>query len=333
MAKVTYKNKIFQCNNSTSLLDTILASGTFMANSCKNGFCQECMAKAVKGTPPRASQEGLKQHYVNQSCFLPCRCFPTEDMEIEDATSDNVSKEDLGISPFNTYSVMVLEKKWLTHDVMRLCLMKPEVFCYKAGQFLNIAQTNTKETRSYSLASLPCENFFELHIKRIPNGIVSNWICDDMALGSDIDISGPAGSCYYQQGKPHQPLILVGIGTGLAPIYGIVRDAVESNHLGDIFLFHATSEASQLYYQDELTALVEETTNVQYIPCVLHGQSPENGQQGLIQDVVANHVGALSDMTAYLCGDGPTIVAITETLVQLGVAPQEIYSDTFYVPG
>jgi len=332
MVTVTYKNKTFQTDDKTTLLDSILASGTFMSSSCKDGFCQNCMAKAVKGIPPEASQVGLSESLKAQNCFLPCICIPTEDMEIEDATKNNVIKEDPGISAFNTYAAMALEKKWLNHDVLRFCLMKPEGFRYKAGQFLNITQTDINVTRSYSLASLPCENFIELHIKRIPNGIVSNWICDDVSLGSDIEISGPSGSCYYQQGNPHQPLLLVGIGTGLAPLYGIARDAIESDHQGEIFIFHATTEATQLYYQDELNALVQETNNVQYIPCVLHGEAPENGQQGLIHEVIAEHIGKLTDIAAYLCGDGQTIETITKTLIQADADPEQIYSDIFFSP-
>jgi len=329
MVAVTYKNKTFQTNGETTLLDTILASGTLMRSSCKDGFCQQCMAKAVKGTPPPESQEGLKPHYVEQNCFLPCRCFPTEDLEIEDATRDNVKPADLGISDFAEYQAMMLSRDWLNDEVIRFCLMRPEPLRYKAGQFINLHHPDLGIRRSYSLASTPTENFIELQIKRISEGVMSNWICDDAQLGTDITISGPFGDFYYQPGNPGQPLILVGISTGLAPLYGIIRDALESDHQGQITLFHANLTKEGIYYQEEIDAIIDEAPNVRYIPCILKGEPPQGVIQGSIDKLVQEIMGDCTNHAAYLCGDGAVIQTIKTSLIEAGINENDIYSDAF----
>ena len=330
MPKIIYKEKEFECDSDKSLLDSISSQGTFMPYSCRGGFCHACMVKATKGTPPPESQEGLSDHLKKQGCFLPCVCKPTEDMEIEPITADNIVREKkVEISEFNTYSALVVGKDWLNNDVVRICLEKPAGFQYKAGQFINIAHPESGHRRSYSLASIPCENFLELHIRRVPDGELSNWICDSIGIGYEITIEGPTGECYYQTGKPEQDIILAGVSTGLAPLYGIARDALENHHTGNIYLFHASLDASGLYYKEELDKMVVDDTHFKYIPCVLRGDAPENGKQGAIDQLIIDTLGNCEGKAAYLCGDGLIVEAMRRSLIADGLSQDEIYADAF----
>ena len=56
--------------------------GMLIPSSCQSGVCQTCITKAVKGTPPVESQQGLKDTLAKQNYFLACICKPTEDMEL-----------------------------------------------------------------------------------------------------------------------------------------------------------------------------------------------------------------------------------------------------------
>ncbi|MDX8388810.1 MAG: 2Fe-2S iron-sulfur cluster binding domain-containing protein [Ghiorsea sp.] len=327
---VTFKASVYPCSPKQPLLDSLLAQDVPIPFSCRNGFCHSCMAKLTKGEVPKAAQEGLNDSLKSQGCFLPCICHPNQDLEIELATADNIDmgKED-GVSNFSTYTTMVIDKTWLNDDVLRLCLVKPEGLSYKAGQFINIIQPETQLSRSYSLASLPSENFIEFHIKRVPDGVLSNWICDELALGTNIDISGPMGECYYQQGEPNQTLILAGVGTGLAPLYGIAHDALESNHQSDIYLFHASVVSQGLYYQDEIKTMAATSPNLKYFPCVLKGETPENGLQGSLDQLIVQQVGDCQNMKAYLCGDGTIVDNIGKSLFMAGLAKKDILADAF----
>jgi len=317
MANIVFKGKPFVCDGSKSMLDSALSQKVFMPYSCKEGVCHACIVKAVKGTPPPASQQGLEASRKQQNIFLACQCFPEEDMVVEAAN-------------FNpTYSGEVLDKTWLNQDVMRLCLVRPDGFAYQAGQYINIERAESQLIRSYSLASLPNENFMELHIKRYPDGRMSGWLCDDVALGQTLTFTGGFGECFYQRDKPEQDIILAGVGTGLAPLYGILREALEQSHQGNIHLFHASLNASGLYYQDEIHQLVEEVANLHYIPCVLNGEAPQGGKQGAVDQIMIDTLGDCTGKRAYLCGDDAVVQAMKKTLFMHGVAEKDILADAF----
>jgi NAD(P)H-flavin reductase len=184
-------------------------------------------------------------------------------------------------------------------------------------------------TRSYSLASLPREDFLELHVKRVPEGRVSGYFHDDAKLGDQLSLMGPAGDCFYTDRDLDQPLLLVGVGTGLAPLYGILRDALVRGHRGEIHLFHASLATPGLYYMDELYALADENEQVHYTPCVLHGDAPRDGEQGDLQQVLKKSKPDLKGWRVYVCGDPAIVNGLKQTCFMSGAKMTDIYSDPF----
>ncbi|RMH62196.1 MAG: oxygenase, partial [Zetaproteobacteria bacterium] len=184
-------------------------------------------------------------------------------------------------------------------------------------------------TRSYSLASLPEEDALELHIKRVPGGQMSGWIFDELQEGDEVVFHGPAGDCFYLPGHEEQPLLLVGTGTGLAPLYGIVRDALRHGHRGPIYLYHGSLHATGLYLEETLSTLAERNAQFHYVPCVLQGTAPRGGRTGNIVDVPKRELGSLNGYRVYLCGDPELVHALRQQCFLAGAAMQDIYADPF----
>ena len=318
MPIITFDGHDYDCHQGETILESLTRHGVLLPSACGQGVCQTCMTKAVKGKPPVESQKGLKDTLAAQGYFLTCICKPEEDMEL--AVAD-VSKA--------WVKTTVLEKTLLNESVMRMRLQCEETFDYFAGQFTNLKHPETELVRSYLLASLPDDGALELHIKRVPDGQMSGYLHDDVQVGDSFSIDGPVGDCFYTDKDLDQSLLMVGVGTGLAPLYGIVRDALQHGHRGDIHLFHASLAKQGLYYEDELNALVQHYKNVHYIPCVLHGEVPQGGQQGEIQQLVQAAVPQLAGWRVFVCGDPQIVNGLKQTCFMAGASMADIYTDPF----
>ena len=80
-----------------------------------------------------------------------------------------------------------------------------------------------------------------------------------------MDFFGPEGSCFYLADDPTRPLLLIGTGTGLAPLAGIVRDALAQGHTGPIRLYFTyTSCTSADGSRAEVTAFTETSDTTGY---------------------------------------------------------------------
>jgi len=132
-------------------------------------------------------------------------------------------------------------------------------------------------------------------------------------------------------GAPRQNLLLAGTGTGLAPLYGIARDALLAGHQGDIYLLHGAPEPSGLYLREELAALARVHENFHYISCVLasDGPLPEGVQLGAIDELALGVAPSLVGWKIYLCGVPQLVNQLRKKIFLAGAGINDIYADPF----
>jgi len=315
---LTFEGKTYECRAGERVLDCLMRHNVMLPSSCRSGVCHTCMVRATTGTVPEAAQKGIKDTLRAQNYFLACVCEPEDDLEISMVDSAAMRQR-----------ATLVSKTLLNESVMRLRFSCETPFEYRAGQFINLVRPTDELVRSYSLASLPDESELEFHIKRVPEGRMSNWVFDDLEEGKDLEFFGPSGDCFYLPADPDAGLLLVGTGTGLAPLYGIVRDALAQGHRGPIRFFHASLATPGLYMIDAMRELASANDNMDYIPCVLHGDPPEGGKQGNVIDVVREEMPDMAGWRIYLCGDPPIVDGLKRMCFMSGAKMQDIHSDPF----
>ena len=82
--------------------------------------------------------------------------------------------------------------------------------------------------RTWSIASPPTEaRELEFHIRNVPGGRgTDGWVFGGLALGDTVSVSGPYGR-FVLKTDDDRHAILVGGGTGLAPLKSMIRYALE----------------------------------------------------------------------------------------------------------
>ncbi|NOK23451.1 2Fe-2S iron-sulfur cluster-binding protein, partial [Corallococcus carmarthensis] len=259
MAKVRHEAAWYPLEPGETVLDGLLRQGVHVPHACRAGACQSCLMRATSGPVPEAAQVGLKDTLRARGYFLACACRPQEGTALEVAGASELR-----------VPARVVDLESLSGDVLAVRLEVETPLDYRAGQYVTVVRADGL-ARSYSLASLPREGRLELHVRLVPGGAMSGWFARDVRPGERVHVQGPAGDCFYVPGQPEAPLLLAGTGTGLAPLYGILRDALEEGHTGPIHLFHGALEPRGLYLVDALRALAGRHPNLHYRPCVLGG--------------------------------------------------------------
>jgi NAD(P)H-flavin reductase/ferredoxin len=322
MVNIRYAKDNFELEQNQSVLDCLTNRGVPVPFSCRSGVCQTCLMRATGGTPPELSQQGLKDSLKLQNYFLACVCHPTADLEV--ALPDDADIQ--AVIPATVKSLQLLNA-----DIMLVVLECHAPIDYRAGQFINLFQ-NQALGRSYSLASVPHEDdHLHLHVRRLPQGRVSGWIHEELRPGETVEIRGPGGDCFYTPGNTEQGLILIGTGSGLAPLYGIIRDALSQEHTGPIHLFHGSRDLNGLYLTGELRDLVEQYSNFNYVPCLSGEDVPHGFAAGRAHDVAFQQVPNLKNWRMFLCGH-PDMVRLAKRKAFLaGASMKDIYADAFNV--
>lgn len=289
-----------------------------MPYSCRAGVCLSCILQAVEGEVPPESQAELRETMRQQGYFLACQCRPQGPLTVALAEGDSL---------FSQAKASSVES--LAPDVCRVMLEPETPFDYHAGQFLNLRRGDGL-TRSYSLASVPrLDDRLELHVKRLPDGQMSNWVFDGLELGESLDIQGPNGACYYVPGQPDQNILLIGNGTGLAPLIGIARDALDHGHRGFIHLYHGSRHVEGLYLRAELRALAAAHENFEYAPCLSGTPTAPGCHPGRAEAVAFAAHPDLTGWRAFFCGYPPMVNGAKRKAYTAGAALSDIHADPF----
>jgi NAD(P)H-flavin reductase/ferredoxin len=320
MTRIKFDNQIFETKNNETVLHTLLRNNVQVPYGCKAGACQCCLMRSLDETPPpEKSQIGLKDTQQKQNYFLPCVCVSENDMTVVLPNQESAWLEG-----------EVVEKKSLSENVILIKLKSTEPLAFFAGQFVNL-KNEAGVIRSYSIANIPNPSHeLIFHIRVLPNGKFSRFVANELEIGMPLSFSHAQGDCHYLEGKSEQPLLLIGTGTGLAPLYGIIRDALENhNHSGEIHLFHGSRDASGLYFEDKLREMEKNHPNFHYTPCLSGDVKSRKYTKGRANQIALEKFIKLDGWRVYLCGQ-PEMVLQTKKMAYLqGASLKEIYADAF----
>ncbi len=321
---IKFKNHNFQVLPNESVLECILRNGEFVPNGCRSGICHTCLLRATKGKPNVESQANLKISQIEKNLFCACVCIPGDDMEVEfpGVEAYRVNTKVISIKPFN-------------EQIYRLRLERPADFNYRAGQYLTL-YNDQGEGRNYSLASLPDgDDFLELHIQYLPDGKVSPWVCQKLSDGDVVSIGESLGDCIYDESEPGRPLLLIGTGTGAAPLIGIVRQALSNHHTGEIVMYQGSRNLAGLYLHTELMELANNNDKFSYKASISQFEaaySKNNIEEGRANIRAAEEFPDLKGWKVYICGNPDMVKSASRTMFLQGTSLKDIHTDSFVHP-
>lgn len=311
-----------ECAAEQSVLDGLLAAGIAVPHVCRSGLCRACVVRARAGYIPAAAQKGLRESQKAAGQLLACQCVPA-------AEGDPLRLEPADELP--TVGAILVGKERLAPDVVRLRLAVEGAFSYRAGQYVYVRRADGLE-RPYSLASVPGADSegIELHVRQLFPGRMSGFLADEAPAGERFTLRGPTGDCCYgAETDRERPLVLVGTGTGLAPLWAIARDALAQGHRGPVFLHHGARTARGLYGQEDLRKLTSAHVNFSYQAHVLEGPAPSDAAIGALDEPVRARAAAHRQARFFLCGDPGLVQSLRKAIFLAGVPLGRIHADAF----
>ena len=224
----------------------------------------------------------------------------------------------------------------LSHDVMGLFLRLPlaESFTFEAGQYIDILLPGGRR-RSFSIASPPHDaRPLELHIRRVIGGEFTDRLFHDDMRNALLSIEGPLGSLIYRPAESEAvPMLLIGGGTGIAPLLSILRHVIENDIPRDMRLFWGVSSEQDLYAQARLETLSSRAAALSYTPVLSEPTSPWPGLTGWVHEAALDGIADLEAVDVYAAGPPAMIAAIQREYAARGSATTRLYFDSFdYAP-
>ncbi|WP_329242853.1 ferredoxin--NADP reductase [Streptomyces sp. NBC_01478] len=202
-------------------------------------------------------------------------------------------------------------------------------FPYRAGQFVTIKACGT--LRSYSMSSSP-ETDAELMttVKRVPGGLVSNWMHDHLAPGDTVETTLPAGVFCLREGDEAgaarastAPVVAFCGGSGITPILSLAKSALAGT-VRPVRVLAADRDGGSVIFAAALGELAER------YPDRFEVRHHLDDRQGFVTaDQVREFAGGDPSADFYLCGPAPFMELVENSLLAHGVAPERIFVERF----
>lgn len=196
---------------------------------------------------------------------------------------------------------------------------------YRPGQFLTLRIPSDRcgsVARAYSLSSSPVtDGRLAVTVKRTADGYASNWICDHVAAGTELDVLEPAG--VFTPKSLEDDLLLFAAGSGITPIMSILKSALATG-TGRVVLVYANRDENSVIFARELTEL---TAAHPGRLLVLHWLESVQGLPN--QDALQSLAGAFPEHDAFLCGPKPFMDATRKALREAGFPKSAIHLERF----
>ncbi len=326
----------FSAPSAASLLDAALAAGLRVPHSCNSGMCGACRARLLRGEVeyPGGRPLGLADDEIAEGYVLLCRAHARTDLQIEIAEIRAADEASVKRLPCRIERAVRL-----SHDVVGLHLRLPaaEDFRFEAGQYVDVLLSGGRR-RSFSIASPPHDaRPLELHVRRVVGGEFTERVFGGGVEGTLLTIEGPFGRLFgtapERESAAGAPMLLVGGGTGIAPLLSILRHLLDNGCARDIALYWGVRAEPDLYAQAALLDLQRRANSLRYVPVLSEPSAAWTGRRGFVHAAALADLGRLDRHHVYASGPPAMIEAVRREFIACGVRGEHLHCDSFdYAP-
>lgn len=259
------------------------------------------------------------------------------------------------------YSIQVADKVQETPDAVTIYFNIPEEnkgsFVYKAGQYLTLKLmiSGKEERRSYSLCTMPESDKWGVTVKKVKGGVVSPYLCENVAVGDTIDVMPPDGKFVIEPNpESRKTYYFFGAGSGITPLMSQINSILEKEPMSTVHLYYGNRNAESIIFKEELDVLQTKYSEQLTVDHILSKPGKSGGLRGLFKKKQAapmwtGETGRIdglrvrsfldkypkrNDECLYLiCGPGDMIEAVKNALQSGGIADDHIRTEYFTPSG
>lgn len=263
-------------------------------------------------------------------------------ISVEAEMYDDAKSQRGGWEGFKSF---IVANKVKESDVITSFYLKPEDGTiparFKPGQYISIKLDAEGEQythiRQYSLSDAPGKDYYRISVKREsgaakPDGIVSNYLHDQVNEGDVVSISAPAGDFILDTEKEN-PLVLLSGGVGLTPMLSMLKAVVELQPERPVTFIHAAGNSKVHALRDEVSAAAAKgkAKSIVFYDQPLPEDRNQNlfNFEGYITKGWLHENVPLKDAEFYFCGPVPFMKSVNASLKELGVREDRIHFEFF----
>ena len=207
---------------------------------------------------------------------------------------------------------------------------------FQAGQYvcLYMEVGGIRTGRPYSISSQPRQRgYYDITVKRVPGGLISSHLLDEIERGDALVSSGPAGNFYFNPLIHSPAMVCLAGGSGITPFMSMIRQIVECGLDRSVHLFYGNRSLDDVIFHDELMQISRRFDNIHYTPVIEEPAAAYTGACGFMTGRLIREVlGETGDKSFFICGPGAMYDFCLPELEGLGIPRGRIRREMYGAP-
>lgn len=226
-----------------------------------------------------------------------------------------------------------------THDTKTYWLRPNARFgSFRPGTYvtLRLQIAGRAVQRSYSMSSAPrADGLFSITVKRVPGGLVSNWLAENLRPGQVLTLEVPAGRFVLPEKLPRR-LLMLSAGSGITPVMSMLRQlraaAGAGGHPTELVFMHFARSPEDIIFRADLEQIARELPNVQVVFCVERADEQWQGHIGRFRiELLAKHAPDFTELDTFLCGPAAFMQAVMSSFEQANADLSKLRYERFSI--
>ena len=208
-----------------------------------------------------------------------------------------------------------------------------ELAYFKAGQYLTFKLEigNSVVTRSYSIASSPASALngeYQITVKRIADGFVSDYILDNWNVGDEVTAYAPEGNMTYCPLRDAENIVAIAGGSGITPFLSLARAIDQGDEDCTLTLLYGCRTSDEILFKSELDSLSEKNEKINVVYVLSH--SDEDGyEKGFVGADIIKKYAPNENYSIFVCGPGGMYKFLETELPKLRIERKYIRFEVF----
>ena len=326
--------KDFPCALGDTLLRAALRAGIGFPYECNVGSCGNCKFELLEGELQSnwSDAPGLSDKDRLKNRWLGCQAQACSNARIKVREMEHYAPVHL---PLQT-AASLTHKRAITHDLHEFSFECDAALSFASGQYALIHFSDVPGPRAYSMSQGGgSRQRLDFQVRLTQGGLGTQKLFS-MPLGEKVRIDGPYGMAYLREDAPRD-ILLVGGGSGLAPMVSLARGALSlhTRPFQNIHFIYGARGARDICGLDMLNELPLWASMGHYTPVVSNASVdevlPPGCERGFVHEVVQKfHAHDLGNMEIYFAGPPLMAQAMLKLLVEHKVPMNQVHFDQFY---
>ena len=205
---------------------------------------------------------------------------------------------------------------------------------YQPGQYLTLLLNidGDEIRRCYTLSSSPTRRgHFSITVKRVTDGVVSNWLHDNLRVGSQVEAIAPEGEFHWYAADKIDKALLLSAGSGITPMLSMARYLSDTQSEAKTVFMHSARTEADLISRTELDLLAKQHSQLS-LAYTLTGDASSHWQGGsgrLDKQQLLDAVPDIAEYTVFVCGPAAFMDAAKQLVTELGVPEERYFEESF----